>query len=224
MNCASRRQVGDGLARLVPNFGRTFALRPALQHVSRARKRQQGFRLAIDKFLLTLRARPIVGMQNHTIRIAPIARIDLFVLRNRRVVTGPSGKAIAIMRRILRRGRRFTLQHILHLENAVLVWRRSVEHLFLFERHHELLRPSGIQVHDFVVNRRQILDRLLVRIDNSPFRRARRPAGEGIAVLRVGIGRERLRGIIGEGLVRHRPARRTVAVELHGIGIRRPHG
>ena len=78
--------------------------------------------------------------------------------------------------------------------------------------------PCGGERHDGILGVGEVQDGRAVRVDGA-VRAA--PAGEGVVRAREGVGGERLRRVVGEGLVGHR-ALAAVGVEADGVGVRRP--
>ena len=81
--------------------------------------------------------------------------------------------------------------------------------------------PCGGKRHDGVLGVGEVQDGRAVRVDGA-VRAA--PAGESVARAREGVGRERLRHVVGQGLVGHRAGVGVGSVEMDGVGDGRPVG
>ena len=88
---------------------------------------------------------------------------------------------------------------------------------------HRLTGPDGVELHDSVVLRAQVLDGRAVGILHAAAGSRGVPAAEVVARAGEGVGRQRLLGVIGEGLRGHL-ARAAVGQVLHGVGVGRPRG
>ena len=88
---------------------------------------------------------------------------------------------------------------------------------------HPLTGPDSVELHDSVVLRAQVLDGRAVGILHAAAGSRGVPAAEVVARASEGVGRQRLLGVIGEGLRGHL-ARAAVGQVLHGVGVGRPRG
>ena len=134
------------------------------------------------------------------------------------------------MRHRARRRRRPALERVARARKRVrrqrlrrVVGHREIRHraaaAVRVELHRVRVRlPDGIEVDRAVCRRRQVLDGRLVHMRHRTRRRGRPPL-ERVARARERIRRQRLRRVVGERLVRHRP-RAAVRIELHCVCIR----
>ena len=93
------------------------------------------------------------------------------------------------------------------------------------ERHDDLrvLGPHGVEGNHAAILGGQVLDLRLVRIGGAGPVGCRVPASEGVVCLHERIRRERLRHVVGVGLIEHGPGGRCVVlVELHRVGVGGP--